>query len=153
MHRHPTCRPWLLLLMAGAALDAYEPFPVTGGLQYGRFTGPGVMAEAFWNHGATIDTGTWTYRQEQGPAVRLDCGLYGLDAGLGFVWGQVSKFGPVNLTPYAMWGTSFGTGGIDQETRNRWGGRLHARAMFFDIGLGFFDHSGIDAVIGLQLRL
>ncbi len=149
-------RPWrigCLCLPLCAIAPAYDLVPVTCGVQYDRLAGPGAMCEIGWNPGSRIDTGTWKYRWHLGPTARLDIGPYGMDAGLGFVVGNWTKFGPFNYTPYALWGTSFGTGGIDQETRNRWGGRLHARAIFFDIGLGFFYHGGVDAVIGLDLPL
>lgn len=149
-------RSWLMGILCvplGATLPAYEQVPVTWGVQYDRLAGPGAMCEIGWNPGSWIDTGTWKYGWHLGPTARLDIGPFGMDAGLGFVVGSQTKFGPSHLTPYVLWGTSFGTGGIDQETRNRWGGRLHARAMFFDIGLGVFNHGGVDAVIGLNLPL
>lgn len=141
------------LLAIGSFLSGYELFPSSITVGLSRINGPELASSIVYNHGKFIDTGTWKYAWEIGPAARASVGLFGSEIGLGYRVGQRSKFGPATITGLLNANKSYGEYGLAKESGSRIGGLLLFNLIIIEIGGGFYSDESIDIKAGYTFHL
>ena len=142
-----------ILIVICGALSGYELVPASLTVGISRINGPEISSSIVYNHAKFIDTGTWKYAWEIGPALRAAVGLYGTEFGLGYRFGQRSKFGPTSFTGLLNAGKSYGEKGLANGDDPRIGGLLLFNAMLFEVGCGYYNDESFDLKAGLSFYL